>query len=358
MYTSFFAYFADDVSGNRSKSWNKHMNAYITHQNLPRKLLQHERHIHFVSTSQHASAAEQFAPIKAITEYITIRFCYYFKVLNIQYRDTRTAPLRVHDALTGKEVVIQLGILFGPSDNPMASEMCGHIGDKGNYPCRKCQVGGTRKEKEENPIYDALFSPQDNRSVEIVTRNIKEQLKVACLGNAKDVAALQTASGVKDAYAQVWIKKILMQFQEKKATGLQRADEITKDLLSWVEDDGSAMYSSFLSLKGASNCNKIACICHFNSLVCRFRPYQGHTHRTSPHDTPRSSKIHLAFLSHNMVRRRQENIFSSPTSNRYQCAQRACNTLEIHHAICRLSHWPPTQDAHADWCISRPQPPW
>ncbi|KAI0684052.1 hypothetical protein BC835DRAFT_1294123 [Cytidiella melzeri] len=117
LYTSFVDLFGDDVSGNKSKLWNKHNNLYVMHRNLPRQILQQDFHIHFLSTSQHASVPEQIEGFKA------------------QIDSTHAHPVRVRHAVTSQHVRFRLFLNAEPMDNPMQSEASGHIGGNSNCSC-------------------------------------------------------------------------------------------------------------------------------------------------------------------------------------------------------------------------------
>ncbi|KAJ7693871.1 hypothetical protein B0H17DRAFT_1132256 [Mycena rosella] len=232
IYCSFVNYFSDDVSGNRTKSWNKHWNAYMTHVNLPRQILQQEFHIHFVSTSPHASVPEQFQEFKAALEV------------------THTKPIEIQDEL-GDTTCLCIHANTGPSDNPMQSEISAHIGGKGNCPCRKCQMGGTQGEKATNNGYHAIFEAGEPRTKEHIIAELEKQVKLACSGVAKHVKDSQTETGVKDTYTQFWIEQLISRFKEMKKDEPNRsATEIQAELVQWTLDNRDKIYSPFLKMKG------------------------------------------------------------------------------------------------------------
>ncbi|KAJ6632334.1 hypothetical protein B0H10DRAFT_1901754 [Mycena sp. CBHHK59/15] len=233
LYSSFIDYFGDDVSGNRSKSWNKHWNAYMTHRNLPRALLQQEFHVHFVSTSPHASITEQFTVFKSIVQ------------------QTHKEPVRVRDAETQETTRFCIHANAGPSDNPMQSEISGHIGAKGNFFCRKCEAGGSEKDKETNECFHSLFSPGMPRSKEKILTELQKQVKLACAGVAQPIKNTQKDTGIKDAYTQHWIDHLLEQFKQKKQeTPGRSSTDIQEELIQWTLDNDDKIYSGFLTLKG------------------------------------------------------------------------------------------------------------
>ncbi|KAJ7487101.1 hypothetical protein FB451DRAFT_1026126 [Mycena latifolia] len=233
MYCSFVNYFGDDVSGNRSKSWNKHWNAYMTHMNLPRQLLQQEFHIHFVSTSPNASVSEQFREFKAALE------------------ATHTEPVEVRDAESGSVTCLCIHANAGPSDNPMQSEVSGHIGGKGNCPCRKCKMGGTQQEKTTNEGYHAIFEAGEPRTKEHILEELEKQVKLACSGVVTHVKDSQTETGVKDIYTQYWIDKLISHFKEMKKDEPDRSvEDIRAELVQWTVDSRDQIYGPFLTMKG------------------------------------------------------------------------------------------------------------
>ncbi|PPQ93847.1 hypothetical protein CVT25_013556 [Psilocybe cyanescens] len=228
LYTSWIDIFGDDVSGNRSKSWNKHWNTYISHRNLPRKFLQQEFHVHFVSTSPVATISEQFHGIKKIIEFGNAQ-----------------------EASEGAQVRFKIYANCGPGDNPAQSEVCGHIGGNGNYPCRKCLVGGTQQDKETDKGYHSLFTAGVPRSAQDVLLDVKSQIETACLGVAISVQNQQTKNGVKDGYTQFWIDDLIARARTLRKNHPEReSTNIQAELLAWIHERESDVYNPFLTLDG------------------------------------------------------------------------------------------------------------
>ncbi|EJD38038.1 hypothetical protein AURDEDRAFT_72549, partial [Auricularia subglabra TFB-10046 SS5] len=224
LYSVFIHSWADDVSGNVSKQYNKHMNMYVVNASLPASLLQQEFFITFVSTSQHASAAEQFAALKS------------------QINGTHENPVACFHSESHSECLFRLvgeGFL---GNNPQQSDDCSHMTGQSLCNCRKCHntraVPKTRVEAEATRgWYTKNFTSGSKRTAAETKNAIERQIKAACTGKPSHVSDIQKESGSKDSIAQYWIDLLVQRAQELRNDKSRRwtEPEIVEHLTSWLE---------------------------------------------------------------------------------------------------------------------------
>ncbi|KAJ7203369.1 hypothetical protein GGX14DRAFT_535928 [Mycena pura] len=224
---------ADDVSGNRSKQYNKHMNMYTGNGCLPGRLLQQEFNVHFMCSSPHASSAEQFAAFRD------------------QVKATETKPVKSFNAATQRKAVFIIRVPGLPADNPQQSEECSHMGSNANFPCRKCLWGGTKVEKETDHVYHDAHLEGVARSAEGIRVTLTKQLEFAMLGDTKSVEELQRTTGTKDKITQYWIGVLVERARAEKAAHPRcSAAEIAADLRVWLDEQPGDKMNPLLDILG------------------------------------------------------------------------------------------------------------
>ncbi|KAJ6548781.1 hypothetical protein B0H19DRAFT_1211584 [Mycena capillaripes] len=207
---------ADDVSGNKSKQYNKHMNMYAQNSCLPGRLLQQEFHVHYISASPHASSAEQFATFRD------------------QVKSTETEPVRCFNAHTKRKCRVILRAPGLPADNPQQSEEACHMG-----------------EKETHEVYHDCHMPGIARNATEIRTELNEQLRLATLGQDTAIAARQRASGTKDKITEYWIQKALTLVAEIKEKEPRRASsEIALQVKKWLEEQPGDKMNPLLDITG------------------------------------------------------------------------------------------------------------
>ncbi|TFK20048.1 hypothetical protein FA15DRAFT_600415 [Coprinopsis marcescibilis] len=237
----------DDVSGNRSKQYNAHVNMYLKNANLPHIHHNQEYFVRFSCTSPHASALEQFEAL--VND---------FGVWN-----------KAYDCELEQEIIFQIYGHGLPADNPQQAESCSCSGLGSNHNCRYDTAGGNKAHKESNDGYHDMFSPGTPRTAESTLYEVEQQLRTACLGIASDVTDLQTKTGVKDKLSQHWIEKLIPLGREAKRTRITNAStrdarlkvpnmsseesdtmkavirkEIQEDLMAWLYQQPAERYNS------------------------------------------------------------------------------------------------------------------
>ncbi|KAJ3992124.1 hypothetical protein F5050DRAFT_1580171, partial [Lentinula boryana] len=228
---------ADDVSGARSKQYQKHVNVYMCNGSLPGKLVQQEYHVIFVGSSPQVSATEMLGSVMK------------------QVESTHANPARCYNAATGHFCRFRLQVPYLPADNPQQSEECSHIGHLGSYPCRICHVGGPYTEKESNEGYEAFYNVGTPRSSTETWDAIFQQICLASRGIASHVEKVKTESGTADKTAQYWINILLSKSSDLKKKDPKRlVDDISVELLLWLVTQTTQPYNPLLDSQYLDPC--------------------------------------------------------------------------------------------------------
>ncbi|KAJ7834766.1 hypothetical protein B0H14DRAFT_3087587 [Mycena olivaceomarginata] len=222
---------ADDVSGNRSKQYNKHMNMCTGNGCLPGRLLQQEFHIHYISTSPHASSAEQFATFRD------------------HVKSTEKEPVKCFNAASKRNCCFIIRTPGLTGDNPQQSEEASHMGGNANYPCRKCGWGGSKKEKETVKVYHDCHLAGTARDAAEIRDNLGKQLQFAMFGDKKGVEDLQRNTGTKDKITQYWIELLLKKASEMRLEVPHRSKEdIASELQTWLDQQKGDKFNPLLDI--------------------------------------------------------------------------------------------------------------
>ncbi|KAF8180363.1 hypothetical protein BJ912DRAFT_929302 [Pholiota molesta] len=117
--------YCDDTSGNTSKKWNEHNSFLCTLAGLPLEHSQKEYNVHFLSTSNLAPPLEM---MEGVVD---------------QIKHAQKEGIWAWDCIHKEPVLIFPTVHALLGDNPMHSEFACHIGLRGKYFCRICDVKGT-----------------------------------------------------------------------------------------------------------------------------------------------------------------------------------------------------------------------
>ncbi|KAF9009784.1 hypothetical protein BDZ89DRAFT_1227657, partial [Hymenopellis radicata] len=219
LYVVMVSPWADDVSGNRSKQYNKHMNMYAGNGCLPGRLLQQEFHVHYVFSQS--------------------------------INETTTKPFKCFNAATQRNCRFIVRAPGLPADNPQQSEESCHMGANANFPCRKCGWGGSGLEKESEDGFHNCHFAGIARDAETIREALRKQLSTAMYGVASHVEDLQTKSGTKDSITQHWIEQLLTKAKEMRSSHPEMTpDDIAQHLQKWLEEQPGDKMNPLLDIAG------------------------------------------------------------------------------------------------------------
>lgn len=97
------------------------------------------------------------------------------------------------------------------------------------------------------------------RTADLIRAHIEAQLKKACYGFSSHVEQMQTDTGTKDKFAQVWIDKLIEKARQMKKEEKQKPvaarkseDKIAEELFAWLLEQPGDKFNPLLNLESMS----------------------------------------------------------------------------------------------------------
>ncbi|KAH9821274.1 hypothetical protein DFH28DRAFT_923682 [Melampsora americana] len=234
--------YCDDLSGNISKRWNKHIAYYFTLAGLPPKLANQEYNCHFLTTSNTAGALELGDPLVD------------------EINDISTNGFVAYDHQLETEVLVMTVVLCHLGDSPMHAEITNTLNPSSSLsPCRICklQAKSMIEKRSTKYIEDFVGIDEDGRQKSLPVRTWSDTKELTehlwDLAQRPGTIGLfdETSSklGVKDTLNMFFVKRIQDFYREPNLSNADVAELCGR----LNEEFGDRLFNPFLRLKGDLN---------------------------------------------------------------------------------------------------------
>ncbi|CAD6890820.1 unnamed protein product, partial [Tilletia caries] len=188
--------FVDETSGTTTKRWNEHVAVYMSNAGLERKDMDSPSNIKLLSVSTNVGAEDLLS------------------VFADELVQLQEQPFSVFDAWLETEVLVRPHLFCCVADNPMAATLCGSIGMRGLFACRRCRVGGTKKVMKTQRGFKKLLELGEVKTAKQVIASLKSQLSLAeKKGVTSRLVEKQRATGIKDAITNRYCEQLINSFK-------------------------------------------------------------------------------------------------------------------------------------------------
>ncbi|KAH9820370.1 hypothetical protein DFH28DRAFT_924348 [Melampsora americana] len=200
--------YSNNTSGNVSKKWNKHMSVFFTLAGLPPKMTNEEFNIHFLATSNCASALELLDEV-------------------VDDLNTHSSEgFMSYDHTTGTDVLVMVTVLCHLGDGPMHAEISNTTNPANTLtPCRiyDLHVTGMADKKKETYVSDFIGMNQAGEEVSLPKRQwdltcqwTMDLWTVAQNPRTKSIVESKARKdGLRDSTLDFFIKKVQYLYEKK-----------------------------------------------------------------------------------------------------------------------------------------------